>query len=61
MTLEELLAVMQNRLITLNEARKTAFTAGDLDRINQIDGDLLTTATTILQLRTAITTATQSP
>lgn len=54
MTLNEVLVIMQNRIVTLNEARKAAATAGDLDRVNQVDGDLLTTLSTIERLKETI-------
>lgn len=54
MKLDELLQVMQNRLVTLNEARKGAFTSGDVQRVNEIDGDLLTTQNTVEQLKLTI-------
>jgi len=54
MTITELLTIMQNRLLTLNEARKAAVTAGDLERVVQIDGDLVTTYTTVEKLQKAV-------
>jgi hypothetical protein len=53
MKIDELLVIMQNRLLTLNEAKKAAQIAGDLERIVQIDGDLLTTITSIEQIKKA--------
>lgn len=50
MKLIEVLTVMQNRVLTLNEAKKLATTAGDLTRLNEIEADLLTTRTTIEQI-----------
>lgn len=49
MALDELLTIMQNRLLALNEARKASFNAGDLERIIQIDHDITTTQTSIDQ------------
>jgi hypothetical protein len=51
MQIDELLVVMQNRLRTLTEARKASVNLGDLERVIQIDGDLLTTATSINQIK----------
>lgn len=51
MTLQELLVIMQNRLLVLAEARKEAVNAGNLQRIIEIDGDLLTTSSTIESLK----------
>jgi hypothetical protein len=50
MTIDEVLVIMQNRLLTLNAARTAAIAAGDLERVNQIDGDLLTTYSSIDQI-----------
>ncbi len=54
MKLDYLLAIMQNRVLSLTEARKAAVTAGDIERIEQIDGDLLTTENTVEQLKRAL-------
>lgn len=54
MTLNEVLVIMNNRLVTLNEARKAAVAAGDLDRVNQVDGDLMTTLSSIEKLKETI-------
>lgn len=54
MKIEEILIILQNRLITLTEARKSAAAAGDLERVVQIDGDLLTTVSTIETMKQAI-------
>lgn len=51
MTLNDILTIMQNRLISLIEARKFAVNAGDLDKVNQIDADLFTTMTSIEQIK----------
>lgn len=45
---------MQNRLIALNEARKFAVNSGDLDKVNQIDADLITTMTSIDQIKASL-------
>ena len=54
MTLNEILVIMQNRILTLNEARKAAVTAGDIERVIQIEGDLLTTWTSVEKIKAAI-------
>jgi hypothetical protein len=54
MKLDNLLLIMQNRVLSLTEARKTAVIAGDIERIEQIDGDLLTTENTVEQLKRAL-------
>lgn len=53
MTIDEVLVILQNRLITLTEARKAAVNVGDLERVVQIDGDLLTTVTSIEKIKLA--------
>lgn len=54
MTLHEILMIMQNRIIALNEARKAAYSAGDLERVTQIDTDLATTYTSIEKLKSTM-------
>lgn len=54
MTLTEILVIMQHRIIALNEARKAASLAGDLEKVTQIDADLTTTATTIDKIKDSI-------
>jgi len=54
MTLQEVLVIMNNRVITLGEARRAASAAGDLEKVIQIDGDLMTTLSTIEQLKSTI-------
>jgi hypothetical protein len=53
MTVQELLVIMQNRLLTLNEARKSAINLGDLEQVNRIDGDLITTYATVEKIQKA--------
>lgn len=50
MTVDEILIIMQNRLITLQETRKLAVASGNLEQIVSIDKDLSTTQLTIQQL-----------
>jgi hypothetical protein len=54
MKLDYLLSIMQNRVLTLTEARKAAVTSGDIERIDQIDADLLTTENTVEQIKRAL-------
>lgn len=54
MTLHEILMIMQNRIISLNEARKAAYVSGDLERVTQIDTDLVTTWTSIEKIKNTI-------
>lgn len=53
MTVNELVVILQNRLITLAEARKSAVASGDVERVLQVDNDLLSTTMTIEQLNLA--------
>lgn len=59
MTLNEVLNILNNRLIALNEARKAAYNNGDLDNVVKIDADLTTTVTTIENLKATIATTQQ--
>jgi hypothetical protein len=56
MKLDYLLSIMQNRILTLTEARKAAVTAGDIERVDQLDGDLLTTEDTVVQIKNLLQT-----
>ena len=51
MTVQELIFILQNRVLTLNEARKNAVNSGDPERVVQIDGDLLTTNISLDQIK----------
>ena len=51
MKIEELLFIIQNRVITLNIARAAAVNSGDIENVIKIDGDLLSTQITIQQLK----------
>lgn len=51
MTLNEILSIMQNRIIALNEARRSAANAGDLDGVVKIDSDLVTTHSSIEKIK----------
>jgi hypothetical protein len=57
MKIEDILIILQNRLITLTEARKSAVSAGDLERVVQIDGDLMSTVSTIETMKQTISTS----
>lgn len=47
MTLSEVLVILQNRIISLQEAKKTAIATGELQKVIDLDNDLITTSTTI--------------
>ena len=51
MKLDYLLSIMQNRVLSLTEARKAAVTSGDIERVEQLDRDLLTTEDTVEQIK----------
>lgn len=51
MTLNEILSIMQNRIIALNEARRAAVNSGDLDGVVKIDSDLVTTHSSIEKIK----------
>ena len=51
MRLDDLLAIMNNRVLTLNEAKKHATSVGDLPQVILLEGDLLTTLATIHKLK----------
>jgi hypothetical protein len=57
MKIEDILIILQNRLITLTEARKSAVATGDLERVVQIDGDLMSTVSTIETMKQTISTS----
>jgi len=54
MKLDYLLTIMQNRILTLTEARKAAVTSGDIERVAQLDADLLTTEDTVEKIKTLL-------
>ena len=54
MTVNELIVILQNRLVMLTEAKKAAVSNGDLERLIQLEGDLLTTINTIESLQKTI-------
>jgi hypothetical protein len=47
MKLQDILVIMQNRILSLNEARKLAVNSGNIEQIGLIDSDLLSTQNTI--------------
>lgn len=55
MTLQEIIFIMDNRLINLTETRKAAVSSGLIDQITLLDSDILTTTGTIQQLNAALT------
>ena len=53
MKLQDILVIMQNRLLNLNETRKLAVISGNLEQVMSIDADINTTENSIQQLKTA--------
>jgi hypothetical protein len=51
MTIQELIIILQNRVLALNEARKHAANSGDPERVVQIDNDLITTNISLDQMK----------
>jgi hypothetical protein len=51
MKLDEILTIMQNRLITLSESKKVALISGDVARVSEIDADIVSTTVTIDQIK----------
>jgi hypothetical protein len=51
MTLDDLIAMTENRISTLNSARVNAYLAGDVAAVNTIDADIMQTTVTLDQLR----------
>lgn len=54
MKIEELIRLLQFRLASLNTARASAVSVGDIAQINIIDADVLQTQATLDQLLTLI-------
>lgn len=54
MKLDEVLHIMENRVLTLTEARRLAVSSGDITNVVNIDSDLVTTVTTVNQLKITI-------
>jgi hypothetical protein len=54
MTLDEILVILQNRLINLDNARKAAVAAGSLDQVGNIDSDIVSTTSSIQQIKNTL-------
>jgi hypothetical protein len=59
MKLDEIIKILENRVLTLTAARQNCVNSGDLNKINQIDVDLLSTTNTIEQLKNMLRQQTQ--
>jgi len=47
MTLQEILTILENRIIVLTESRKNAVSSGDLPMVIKIDEDLINTLSSV--------------
>lgn len=54
MTIEEIIELAKNRLKNLSINRELAFSRGDIDTVNTIDIEILTTNDTLSQLLTLV-------
>jgi hypothetical protein len=54
MTMNEILVILQNRLINLKETRKLAVASGNLEQVVSIDNDIVTTKNSIESIVNAI-------
>jgi hypothetical protein len=54
MDIHQIIMVLENRLISLNDLRRTALTSGDLSRLNDLDADLQTTKNSIATVKKAL-------
>lgn len=54
MTIQELINIMENRIINLEETRKNAFASGLIDQVNSLDNDLISTRATLASLYNSI-------
>lgn len=51
MKLEEILVIMQNKVAILTEARKSAVATGDIQKVLQIDEELLNTSISVIKIQ----------
>jgi hypothetical protein len=59
MKLDEVMKILENRVLTLTQARQGAVNSGDLNQVNLIDADLLSTTNTIEHLKNILRQQTQ--
>lgn len=55
MTINEILTILDNRILNLTESRKAAVTSGLLDQVILIDNDIESTKTSIRALKEILT------
>jgi hypothetical protein len=51
MTIKEIIAILQNKLVNLQNAKDCHIAGGNLEAVISIDNDILTTKTTIESLQ----------
>lgn len=51
MTLNEIFTILENRLMTLKNAKINAVNGGDLENVIKIDNDIITTQITIDEIK----------
>lgn len=54
MRIEDIIVILQNRLIALGESRKVAVVSGDLARVVDIDNDITNTTLSLEQLQSSL-------
>ena len=54
MSFDDLIRLMEARLSALNSARGSAAAVGDLAQVTKLDADIVTTQTTLDQLRSLL-------
>jgi hypothetical protein len=53
-SVEDLIRLMEARLAALNSARGSAASIGDVEQVTRLDADIVTTQTTLDQLRSLL-------
>ena len=51
MKIDEVIKILENRVLTLTQARQGAVNSGDLNQVNLIDADLISTVNSIEQIK----------
>ena len=51
MTIDEIIVILQNRLVNLEETRKQAVASGLLDQVNALDADIISTKNSLQALQ----------
>ena len=56
MKIEQVLAILQNRVVTLNSLKSSATGSGDLEKVIQVENELSDTLDTIEKIKNTINT-----